>query len=352
MARGEVAIDLFGLTRWLSELSNARVDPRALRIARPTGGGWSNDTFFVDTALPQPARVVVRLAPDGPSMFPTYNLSRQVTVMQEVSRAGRVRVPNVLGVDLGGDRLGRPAFVMSFVGGRVPVDDRPSFAEAGFLFDAVAEDQRVFHLGLIDAIANVHASLTPVLVESLKPLNQATLGHALAELSRTWQFDRGDHWSNVVDESLGALAGRLPPPTIDVLVWGDARPANVIVPEKDFVPVALLDWELATVGPPELDITWLAEMNRMRMQGSGVAPLPGFLSDDEAVDHYQKHSGRVLNDLPWHRLLSATRIAVLMHRHLRVMVHLGRLPATHRLLSRTIATDRVAQLMGFEGATS
>ena len=37
---------------------------------------------------------------------------------------------------------------------------------------------------------------------------------------------------------------------------------------------------------------------------------------------------------------------MLMHRHLRVMVHVGQLPAGHRLLTGTIAIDRVAFLLG------
>jgi aminoglycoside phosphotransferase (APT) family kinase protein len=183
------------------------------------------------------------------------------------------------------------------------------------------------------------------LVSMLGPGDRSALGASLDELERIWDFDRGEHWSGVVDDSLVLLRATMPSTDQGaVLLWGDARPANVIVAVDGFRPVGLLDWELATIGPAELDVTWLAEMNRMRMEGSGVAPLPGFLDDDAAAVHYERRSGRPLHDLGWYQLHSATRIAVLMHRHLRVMVHAGRLPADHRLLVETIATRRLAEL--------
>jgi aminoglycoside phosphotransferase (APT) family kinase protein len=345
MAHHEPSVDIVALAAWLNDVLEERLSPADLRIESPSGGGWSNDTLFVGADTAECARVVVRLAPTGPAMFPSYDLGRQTAVMTVVRASGRVPVPAILAVDLDGTRVGRPAFVMEFVRGRVPVDDRPSFAEKGFLFDASRAEQRAFHEELLNAVVSVHDCPTPALAAVLAPPEVRRLG-VVGQLRQVWEFDRGDRWSPVVDAALDRLGDGEPRVgDRDVLLWGDARPANVIVPDTGFAPVALLDWELASVGPPEFDITWLAEMNRMRMQGSGVAPLPGFLPDDEAVAHYEARSGRRLRDLPWFRLFSAARIAVLMHRHLRVMVHVGRLPADHRLMTRTIAIDRLEELL-------
>ena len=65
-------------------------------------------------------------------------------------------VPELLGEDLAGEILGRPAFVMSYVDGRVPGDDRPSFAEAGWLHDATPDEQRRFHEALLASIAAIN----------------------------------------------------------------------------------------------------------------------------------------------------------------------------------------------------
>ncbi len=339
---GPPGVNVADLARWLGDMSGRPVDPATLDIRRPSGGGWSNDTLFVND-------VVVRLAPSGPAMFPDYDLGRQCLMMRELSTAGSVPVPAVLDADLEGTRLGRPALIMERVSGRAPSDDRPSFAEAGFLFDASPTDQRHFHLTLLDAVVAIHSTpLSADLAVALGADKRSPLARALDELEKTWTFDRGNHWASVVDDALQHLRLTTPPaqPDGDLLLWGDARPANVLVGNEDLTPVALLDWELATVGPPELDVVWLAEMNRMRMEGSGVPRLAGFLSDDEAIEHYEERSRRTLQHLEWHRLLAATRIAALMHRHLRVMVQLGRLPETHRLFTESVSTRRVVELLG------
>ena len=136
----------------------------------------------------------------------------------------------------------------------------------------------------------------------------------------------------------------LPEPTDAVLLWGDARPANVIVSPTGFTPVALLDWELATIGSREHDLVWLLEMNHMRIAGAGLAPLPGFLDDREAMVHYADRAGRELQHVDWYRLFAATRVAVLMHRYLRAAVHADQLPENHRLFSGTVASRRLAEL--------
>ena len=229
MAAGATRVDRGALAAWLGDLFGAALDPAHLCIAEPAGGGWSNDTLFVDTSGTVGRRVVVRLAPTGPAMFPLYDLSRQTAVMRELDASGRVPVPEILGTDLEGSWLGRPAFVMSFVDGRVPVDDRPSFAEHGFLFEASAAEQHAFHVGLLGAMAAVHACLTPSLAKKLAPVGPAAAA-ALADLRRIWEFDRGDRWSPVVDDALARLSLDVPTAGNDVLLWGDARPANVIVP--------------------------------------------------------------------------------------------------------------------------
>ncbi len=110
-------------------------------------------------------------------------------------------------------------------------------------------------------------------------------------------------------------------------------------------PKALLDWELASAGPPELDVFWLLEMNRMRTVGAGVPSLPGFPDDSASVSHYEHISGRTLRNPVWYRAFNALKMAVLMHRFLRVSVHRGKLDARHRVLSDTVASRRLAELL-------
>ncbi len=311
------------------------VDVGSMRT--PTGGGWSNETWLVDLA--DGRRVVVRLEPERRSMFPTYDLGRQVACLRSLADVDGVPAPAIVAEDLAGSVFGRPAFVMGFVEGRVPADDRPTFAEAGWLFEASAAQQRQFVTSVFGCLARLHEVPAPFAVPS--PSNVAWLD-TLAEI---WRFDRGDRWPAVIDAAFEALSSAVPEPTADVLLWGDARPANLVVAADGFDVVGLLDWELATVGSPEHEVTWWLEMNWVRIDGAGLAPLPGFPGDDETAELYERLSGRRLGSLGWYRRVAALRVAVLMHRYLRAMVHAGRMPADHRIFGDTVASRRLDALM-------
>ena len=151
----------------------------------------------------------------------------------------------------------------------------------------------------------------------------------------------------MIERGFERVLRTLPSPPEPCLLWGDARPANVV--EAEFRPAALLDWELATIGPPELDIAWFLEMNRMRTTGAGVAALPGFLADDETAACYQRLSGRTLADFRWYRRYAALKMAVLMERHLRVAIARGALHQGHRLLKDNVALRRLEALLAEVG---
>lgn len=131
------------------------------------------------------------------------------------------------------------------------------------------------------------------------------------------------------------------------MLWGDARPANVIVEPDGSAPAALVDFELAAWGPAELDVTWLAEMGRMCTTGSGVAPLPGFFDDTDAIAHYEQCADRRLEPglLQWATQFNTLKIGVLMHRHLRVMVHEGRLQPNHGVFQENVSTRRCREVI-------
>ena len=301
---------------------------------RPTGGGWSNETVFV-RADERP--LVVRLAPTRPSMFPTYDLGLQVRCFELAATAG-LPVPAIIGVEADGGVLGRPFFVMERMAGRVPADDDPPFTKAGFLFDASSAEQARFCDRAIELIAAVHTVPAP----DFLPVGPSPRDH-LAWCDQLCAWASIDH--PVLVAASEALAIDVPadgdaPAT---LLWGDARPANMIV-DDHFDIVGLLDWELAATGPGELDVAWFLEMNRMRADGMGIAPLPGFLSDDATWQRWSEAVGRAPTAPVWHHRYAAYRVAVLLFLYLRAMIIREQLPADHRLTRDNLATRRLRDL--------
>ena len=337
------------LARWIADAVGEPVSSNDLTVDVPAAGGWSNDTWFVRFAEHAAIRLVVRLEPERQAMFPAYDLGKQCQVMRALAGKQGVPVPEILAVDLQGERLGRPAFLMQYIGGRVPSDNPPTFVEAGWLFAATAEQQRQFHENLITCMAAVHrVDLHDTALDDLALDAAASpVLHELNSLQTIWDYDLGPAYPSVINESLQMLRDTAPSEHIPAsLVWGDARPANVICAQDSFDIVALLDWELAGIGAAESEIMWLQEMNWVRTEGAGLVPLPGFLSHTESIDLYEAKIGRELKHLDWFAQLAATRVAILMHRFLRTQVNAGMLDENHKVMTRNSGSRRVEHYVG------
>ena len=343
----ESIVDSLALHRWL----RARLCAESLSIANatsPQSGGWSNETHIFDASWTRAGSIqarglVLRLAPVGAAMFREYDLARQVHCLRHLRARSECPVPAVIADDLDGTVLRRPFYVMDFVDGQVPADDRPTFFEAGFLAEASVDAQRRYYDSCIDSIASIHAA--PVDEALVGQLTRNTRGatalarevHWLADL---YAWGKGPADQPVLDRAFAWVLGHLPDDATAMLLWGDARPANTVV--RDFEVVALLDWELATLGPPELDVFWFLEMNRMRANGRS---LPGFPSDAATIAGYEARTGRAIRDADFHKVYAALKVAVLMLRYLRVAVDRGQIAEHHHVLTDNTATRRLDELL-------
>lgn len=115
--------------------------------------------------------------------------------------------------------------------------------------------------------------------------------------------------SPLVDRALTWLEDRFPADVAaaePVLVWGgDARIGNVIY--RDFTPVAVLDWEMATVGPREFDVAWISFAHMVFQELTNLAGLPGmpdFLREEDVRATYHDLTGVEVGDLQWFYVFS------------------------------------------------
>lgn len=129
------------------------------------------------------------------------------------------------------------------------------------------------------------------------------------------------------------------------LLWGDPRPANTVI-APDFRVAALLDWELAALGPAEMDLAWLWEMNVLR--GDAHRPddrlLPGFLDRDETWARWASLMGREPVAVGWHHLFAAYKVALILDLNFRVQVRRGELEEGHRIFRNNRALRRLTTL--------
>ena len=104
--------------------------------------------------------------------------------------------------------------------------------------------------------------------------------------------------SPTVERALAWLEANVPSSDESVLCWGDSRIGNVMY--RDFEPVAVLDWEMAAIGPRELDVSWMAFAHNVFESITGVMGLPGmpdFMHEDDLKAEYERITGVALGDL-------------------------------------------------------
>ena len=109
-----------------------------------------------------------------------------------------------------------------------------------------------------------------------------------------------------------------------MLSWGDARIGNVLY--RDFEPVAVLDWEMAALGPAELDLAWLVTLHAFFEDVAkpfGLPGLPDLLRREDVVATYESLTGYTPRDLDFYCVYAATRHAIIMSRIGRRAIHFG-----------------------------
>lgn len=293
--------------QWLETRVGASVQLEALTT--PGHGGFSNETLLT-TAEWNGARhgLVLRLAPSGPGIFPTYDLDHQARVLRALADTD-VPVPEVLWSERDPSVLGREFYVMERVDGRIP-PDRPGYQFLGWVKDAPAEEQtRVMDAG-VEAMARIHR--VDVTRADLGFLDRSELGATpLDQELGYWRayldWASGDERFDALETILEwCVANRPPEPPGHGLAWGDARLGNLIYGD-DLTVRAVMDWEMAVLGPPELDLGWFVFLERLALQFTDG--LPGFLDPDGMVAAYERHLGRRLEHLDWYETWGGFRAA-------------------------------------------
>ena len=120
----------------------------------------------------------------------------------------------------------------------------------------------------------------------------------------------------IIERGLGWLADHWPSDRgPDVLCWGDARIGNIIY--QGFEPVAVLDWEMASLGPRELDVGWFVFLHRFFQDIAevfGLDGIPDFLRRSDVEQCYQELSGYSPRHMDFYLTYAAWRHAIVMAR--------------------------------------
>jgi aminoglycoside phosphotransferase (APT) family kinase protein len=301
--------------------------------------GMSSETLlFEATWIEQGAArthsLVARVAPDARDVpvFPTYDLPGQFATIQTVGSLTQVPVPPPWWCEADTGFIGAPFFVMGRVEGRVPPDVLPYNFGDSWLFDASPAEQKRLQEASVEVLAELHGIDRPEeRFDHLQPVHpgDTPLRRHFAGRRALYDWIAGDCGRcELVERGFAWLERHWPDhESPAVFNWGDSRIGNILY--RDFQPAAVLDWEMATLGPRELDVAWMVYLHRMFEDLAAQYGLPGmphFLRLEDVAASYERTAGTTLRDLDWYVTYSCVQMAVILTRTTQRSIHFGERP--------------------------
>lgn len=287
------------VTAWLTGILPEMQPPLAFsRIA----GGHSNLTFRFSDRAGQ--AWVLRRPPLGLLLESAHDMGREHRIIRALG-TGQVPVPAARGLCQDPDVNGAPFYVMDFVEGEVL-----HHSEAAAAVDM--QNRPALSNQVIQVLASLHA-LDPAEV-GLGDLGrkEAYLTRQLKRWTRQWEASK-THPIPAMETSARLLNEKMPEQKSASIVHGDYRLGNMLV-SQDRV-MAVLDWELCTLGDPLADLGYLLNNWVPPEEAEGETPPPtaagGFASREQLCSLYAGLTGRDLQQINYYRAFSHWRLAAI-----------------------------------------
>lgn len=274
-----------------------------MRLER-IGGGQSNPTFFVDF---ERRSLVLRKQPPGSLLASAHAIDREYRIMKALART-EVPVPDAVLYCADPGIVGTPFYVMERLEGRV--------MRGCALPDVPAAERRAYYFAMAAALAQVHAVdwADLGLADYGKPGN--FFQRQIARWTRQWQTSSTRDDANI-DRLIAWLPQRVPPSDETTIVHGDFRMGNLMFHPTQPRVIAVLDWELSTLGHPLADVAYSCMAWHTRpdefdgMRGLDLAAY-GIPSQAEYLTEYEACSGRHESITNFHLAFSMFRFAVIL----------------------------------------
>lgn len=273
-----------------------------MRIA-PIAGGQSNPTFFVTF---DNRRLVMRKQPPGKLLPSAHAIDREYRIISALAHTP-VPVPPALLYCSDPDPIGTPFYVMERVDGRIFHDcTLPGISK---------NERRTMYRTMAATLAALHSVdyAAAGLGDYGKPGNY--FARQIARWSKQWELSRTREDVNV-EKLISWLPEHIPADDTTSLVHGDYRFGNLMFHPTEPRVVAVLDWELSTLGHPLADvahtaIAWLTATDEYGgLIGVDVAAA-GIPSLEEYVADYNASAAKPITLTDFHKAFALFRWTII-----------------------------------------
>ncbi|MDR3512996.1 MAG: phosphotransferase [Caulobacteraceae bacterium] len=265
-------------------------------------GGASNPTFLLTAGA---RRYVMRKKPPGQLLASAHQVEREYRVMKALGGVG-FPVPRMRALCEDPEVIGTAFYVMDFLEGRIFRDARLPGLEPG--------ERAALHDALNATLAQLHA----VDYEAIGLSDYGRPGNYFdRQIGRWIKQYRGAQTEDIpeMERLIEALPGRIPTDGSTSIAHGDYRPENVMFHPTEPRIIAVLDWELSTIGHPLADLAFNCILYHSHSVSFGSLigvdfATSGIPSEEAYVAAYCRRTGRgEIEDWDFYLAFSIFRLA-------------------------------------------
>lgn len=300
----ENELDLSRLKSFLGE--NLNCNPDSIEISK-ISGGFSNLTFLVKT--PE-KKFALRRPPFGEKISKAHDMVREFKVLTALKKANYSKIPNPILLSNEEAIIGVPFFLMEFVEGivlRNKIPTEKSFGEREF---------RKLSENTIDCLLELHSL-------ELEKSGLINLGKPEGYVQRQVEGWSERYFRAKTNELLemeivsGWLKANLPQTENTGFIHNDFKYDNLVLDPTQISEIkAVLDWEMATVGDPLMDLGtslayWAQAEDPEILKMFNLTHLPGNMTRDEVISYYSSKSSLDLSNILFYYVFGLFKVGVI-----------------------------------------
>jgi len=270
-------------------------------------GGYSNLTYFIQAGEHE---YVLRRPPFGANIKSAHDMEREFTVLTKLHEAGFTKVPDAVHVCLDESVMGVKFYLMKRVKGiilrnRLPKDF--SVSEEAFRTLSKATIDELVKLHQI----NIHSSGLDTVGKPEGYVQRQVEGWIKRYLNA--QTDDIAPMKEVAEW----MQKNIPTSSHTSFIHNDFKYDNLVLNPNDVTEIiAILDWEMATVGDPLMDLGttlayWAEARDPDALKPFNLTWMPGNFTRREVVEYYQQRSGTQVDNMVFFYAFGAFKVGVI-----------------------------------------
>lgn len=273
---------------------------------RQFSGGYSNLTYLIRT---EDRDYVLRKPPHGAKIKSAHDMSREYKILSALWGQFN-KIPQPLTFSEEASIIGTPFYVMEKVNGIV------LRMETLEILNPSAEQFRKLSYAAVHQLAELHA----IDIEETGLMN---FGKPEGYVTRQVEGWTKRYYRAATDDipTMDAMAqwmpDHLPAEQTPTLIHNDFKYDNFILNEEDLSQIkAILDWEMATIGDPLMDLGtslayWIEEKDADIMKMFNTTWRQGNMTRKEVIDEYGSLTGRNMDEMPFYYVYGLFKVAVI-----------------------------------------